>query len=43
MNKFLLLDNDEFRHATKVMRNKKGDKVFASDGKVKYLKELLKI
>ena len=30
-----VLENDEFRHATKVMRNKKGDKVFASDGEGK--------
>jgi 16S rRNA (uracil1498-N3)-methyltransferase len=27
-----LLEQDEFRHATKVMRNKIGNKIFASDG-----------
>ncbi len=31
------LEDDEFHHAIKVMRNKKGDKVFASDGKGKIL------
>lgn len=30
-----LLENDEFRHATKVMRNKIGDVIFVSDGRGK--------
>jgi 16S rRNA (uracil1498-N3)-methyltransferase len=30
--KYFVLHDDEFHHATKVMRNKTGDKLFATDG-----------
>ena len=36
-----LLEQDEFRHATKVMRNKIGNKIFASDGRGKIFEGMI--
>jgi 16S rRNA (uracil1498-N3)-methyltransferase len=37
----LFVEHDEFHHATKVMRNKKGDRLFASDGKGKIFEGII--